>query len=254
MRVAGYIRVSTERQDTLRQEHEITQFCITRGYQLVKICAEPAAASGRADQVKKSPGARLSYYSRLLTENFADLARTGYGELLDLARRREIDAAVLLSLDRISRDCIELLLLQVILQKYACPMISISQGGELRTDTAAGKFLFRMLAAQSEMECDLLAERIKHTLSVLKDVRGDGWCTCPPCGWVKKGDRFVHDPKKWPLIEEAFALHSGGLSVADIAVVMGISEKRARNYHRAYLAAAPKTKEEIEEEKNGKSD
>jgi DNA invertase Pin-like site-specific DNA recombinase len=241
------MRVSTDRQETVRQENEIRAHCFQRDYRLLDILGENGGKSGRTAAVKHSPGAALRYYRKLIRGDYEALERPQYAELLNRVESGEIDAVIFYALDRFSRDCLELLILDLILRANDTKMICISQGGEVSTDSAAGKFMYRIMAAQSEMECDQGSERIKHTLKNKKEARGENWHTRPRVGWKKVDGEFVHDPEKWPVIVNVYELREEGHTYREITSFTGVPRTMIKYYIDAYNWQAPLTKEQLGE-------
>ena len=75
MEVLGYLRVSTDRQETLRQDNGIRAWCKLNAasYQL-EILHEPDV-SGRSRAVRRGPAQALRYYEKLVTEDWDRLER-----------------------------------------------------------------------------------------------------------------------------------------------------------------------------------
>ena len=114
----GYVRVSTDRQDTDRQIAAIKRYAEIEGLNLLMIIEEESGISGRSAAVKNGPAAALSYYADLAGEKFGTIEREGYGQMLRLVATGSCKIVVFAALDRFSRDCIELLLLERLLAKY----------------------------------------------------------------------------------------------------------------------------------------
>lgn len=245
MKALGYVRVSTDDQETARQEAQIRQHCEAAGLDLVDIYRESDGVSGRARAVKQNPGAALLYYSMLAQGQFAALERSGYAEVLSRASAGEIDAVVIYAIDRLSRDWLELGILELLLSSHGVRIIALSQGGTVDTGSASGKLQYRIQAILATFECDQISERTSATLSHM--VRAGAKVGRPPVGWRKRADGagFEHDldqdgkPGTWPIVERVHELREQGLKYADIAAAVGMSQSRVKAYLDAYTWTPP---------------
>ena len=244
----GYCRVSTDRQETDRQRACIDAWARAAGVNLLRIIEEPEGQSGRSAAAKSGPAAALDYYAALAALRFDCVERAGYAQLLRAICSGEAQIVVFYALDRFSRDTIELLLLEKILAANGCALVTTAEGTAVDTRTAAGKFIFRILAAKAELECDQSSERTSATLRRMVD-RGE-MVGRPPVGWRairavgKSGDAettgFEHDPDTWPLVEKVVALRKSGLTYSAIAAAThadgadGISPSRIKAYLDAH--------------------
>jgi len=248
----GYIRVSTDKQETLRQANAIKEYCAQHGFDLLEILEEPVK-SGRSKAVRRGPEAALRYYNHLINEDYDKIEREMYAELLRRVAQEKVDAVIFYALDRLSRDCIELLLLDIILKKYGVKLITISQGGEISTDSAAGKFMYRMFATQCELECDMISERTVSGLKALKEKRGENWNIGQPrVGWKKINGKMQHDPLKWPVVERIWVLrHIQGFTYKKIEAVTGVDFRAVKTYLDAYTYKPKLTPEQLAELEKG---
>jgi DNA invertase Pin-like site-specific DNA recombinase len=223
----GYVRVSTDSQETDRQKDAIARACAMHGWTLEHIIEEPAGQSGRSDKVKSGVAEALAYYSDLAGERFGGIERSGYAEVLRLAGIAPV-RFVFYALDRFARDSIELMLLELLLRKYNCVLVCLAEGGALDTATASGKFLFRVLAAKAELECDQTSERTSATLRRMVD-RGEK-VGRPPAGWRKNPviGAWEHDPKTWPMVTRVSELRASGATYARIHAETGVTTGRIK--------------------------
>jgi len=231
-KVLGYIRVSKEVQETMRQRHELKQYCERQGWEVAELLEEPAAISGRSKAVRKCPNSALFYYNALIGQDYAQLERPEFSRMLKLVETEEYDAVVFYALDRFSRDTVELLLLDLILKVYGTKLIAISQGGEVHTDTAAGKFMYRVMAAQAEMELDQISERTKSALDAKKAAQG------PPLrakrGQVLKDGKISDDHCKKMAMAAAARWKEKGYTLQYIADELDVSRTTVSNYLKTY--------------------
>jgi DNA invertase Pin-like site-specific DNA recombinase len=239
MKVLGYIRVSTNDQETDRQASAIRDYCERKDLELLDILGEPEGASGRATALRRTPANALRYYAMLIEGDLELFERTGYAALMKRVREEDVDAVVFYALDRFSRDALELLLLERILSSQDCALVSISDGGDIDTRTAAGKFMFRTRAVAAQFEVDLVGER---TAAALAHKRENGVrIGRPPKGWKKSGNAFVHDDTVWPLVETIHQMRAEGHIYATISEATGVPRSSIKSYIDAYTWEPPKT-------------
>lgn len=141
MRVAAYLRVSTQEQSTDNQLPAIKAWCESRGYELAGVYAENESAWHNGHQAE---------LSRLL----ADL-RGG---------RRKYDVLIVWALDRLCRQGIgPVLQLVSSFEIYGCHVISIQESWTA-TDGPMRELFIAMAAWAGKFESDRLSERTKAGL------------------------------------------------------------------------------------------
>jgi len=79
---------------------------------------------------------------------------------------KEGDTLVVCKLDRLGRSLSHLKELMEIFKKRKIMFVSLSE--QIDTSTAVGKMIFHMISAFAEFERDLISERTKEALSLLK--------------------------------------------------------------------------------------
>lgn len=134
-KVAIYARVSTSDQSVERQVRELREYAESRKWKIVHEAEE--YVSGAADR------------------------RPQRDKVLDLARRRKIDAVLVLALDRWGRSVRDLVLTMAELEELGVEFII---PGSIGYDTSLGKMLNHFLAAVAEFERSLIRERVKSGL------------------------------------------------------------------------------------------
>ena len=129
--------------------------------------------------------------------------------VLDLARKREIDLVLVSELSRWGRSTADL---RTTIEDLAARQVAIRalNGPDLDISTAQGKLMLNLLAAISEFERDLLAERIK---SGIAHARSKG----------TKSGRAIGRPA-FARVERVKRLLSEERSVRAIAAEIGISK------------------------------
>jgi site-specific DNA recombinase len=155
MKAIGYIRVSTEDQaregvSLDNQRTKIRAYCELKEMDLVNI-VEDAGISAK------------------------NLNRAGVQKVLDMARRKEVDAVIVYKLDRMFRSTVDALETTKLFAKWGVSFHSIHE--TLDTQSAMGKFFFTLTAALAEMERGIIAERtraaLKHKRAKNEKTGGD---------------------------------------------------------------------------------
>jgi len=143
MKVAGYVRVSTEDQaregiSLEMQQERIKALAIAKGWELVKIYSEDGY-SGK------------------------NLKRPQIQELIKASQNREIDGAVVYKIDRLTRRQRDLwYLLEDVFQKNQVALVSVTEPFD--TSTAQGKAFLGMLGVFAQLWRDEIAERTQDAL------------------------------------------------------------------------------------------
>lgn len=132
-RVAIYVRVSTNEQDTEGQETELREYVDRRGwaYEVYRDKGQSGAKSDRPE----------------LTRLLADL------------RKRKMDIVVVWALDRLARSLRQLLEIAEQCQSLGVDLVSLRQN--IDTTLPAGRLTFQILGAVAEFEREMLRERVK---------------------------------------------------------------------------------------------
>lgn len=139
-RTIGYCRVSTSTQGTglEAQVRQVQEYCRYNKMEGVEIYTD-----------ENQSGAKAS--------------RPGLDKLMAAVRRGEICSVIVPSFSRLARSTTHLLKALDEFREYNCSFISLSE--RLDTSTAAGKMAFTVLAAVSQLERELLIERVKVGLA-----------------------------------------------------------------------------------------
>ncbi len=132
-------------------------------------------------------------------------SREGLDQMLQYLRRG--DVVVVWKLDRLARSLKHLVELVADFEKRGIGLKSIQEN--IDTETASGKLFLHIFGALAEFERELIRER---TLAGLKAAAERG----------RKGGRpRLMDVSK---IEQAKALHSSQIAIADICKTLGVSK------------------------------
>ena len=206
MKAIGYIRVSTEEQAAHgisldAQRAKIAAYALTKDLELVGII-EDAGKSAK------------------------DLKRPGVQKILTMARRKEVDAVIIVKLDRMFRCTVDALNTAQDFDKRGVALHSIHES--LDTQSAMGKFFFTLTAALAEMERGLIGERTRAALARKKE-RGEKTGGHVPYGYDVLDAGLVENSTEQEIIARMKRLRKQGLSfqrVADILNEEKVSTKQ----------------------------
>jgi DNA invertase Pin-like site-specific DNA recombinase len=127
-------------------------------------------------------------------------------KMLGEGRARHYDAVLIVRLDRLARSTKQLLTMLEDLDRYGVALICTDQ--QIDTKSPAGKLLFTLLGAVSELELDLIRERTKDGLARAR----------------AQGKRIGRPPNP-ARTEEILRLRQEGLSLRQIGERLGISHQ-----------------------------
>jgi len=206
----GYARVSTWEQAAEgfslgAQRGVIETYCRLKGLALTEIVEDPGVSA-----------------SRPLAQ------RPGGSRLMALVESGKIGHVVFARLDRGFRDVADCLSTIETWRKREITVHFCDLGGSsLDTESPHGRFLLCVLAAVSEMERNLIAERTKNVLSF---KRQNGQIYGPePFGYRREGDRLVPVSEELEALTLIRQLRAEGYSLRAIARELeknGIPTKR----------------------------
>jgi site-specific DNA recombinase len=200
LRVVGYARCSTAEQaaDGLSldaQEGRIRAWAQAVDAVVVDVSTD-AGVSGTKALKDREGGARIA-------------------ELLD-ARRPDVDAVVVLRLDRLGRNAAETLAL---LRRFrSAPVGLVSVADHIDLATPHGRAMAGISAVFAELERDLLSERTADALSELRS-QGRVW-NHPPFGWRVDDGRLVDDDEEQATLARMVQLRANGLGYGKIATTL----------------------------------
>ena len=146
MRVAIYVRVSTDQQTVDNQERELREIAERSDWQVVKVYRDEgiSGAKGRED-------------------------RPAFDALCEDAVRREFDMVMAWSVDRLGRSLQDLVTFLSELHSLGIDLFLHKQS--INTTTPAGKAMFQMMAVFAEFESAMIRERV---MSGLERARAQG--------------------------------------------------------------------------------
>ena len=142
MKVAIYVRVSTDKQDHKQQIKLCEKHCEIKGYEVFKVYSD--VISGKTT------------------------SRPAFNEMIKDMRNYKFNAIVVTKMDRIGRSLQHLLSLFDEFNNKGVQFIAVTQN--IDTTTSAGKLQMQILAAFAEFERNLISERTKEGLSKAKNV------------------------------------------------------------------------------------
>ena len=142
MRVATYVRVSTQQQDMRLQTAELGQYIASRGWTQTD-CYEDIMSGAKANR----PG-----LARLMTD----------------AQGRKFDVVVCWKLDRFGRSLVDCLNNIRTLERAGVRFIAVTQGLDTDQQNPASRFLLHVLGAAAEFERSLIRERVSAGMRAAK--------------------------------------------------------------------------------------
>jgi len=212
VRAVGYTRVSLEEQaregvSLAAQAEKVAAYATITDLELVEVIEDPGFTG-------------------------KNLKRPGLQRVLELVRRGEVGAVVVLKLDRLSRRTIDTLSLIEEFDRLGIQFHSIRE--RVDTSTAIGRFFLTIVAAFAQMEREAIGER---TRDVLRHLKKNGRAYSRPVyGYVRRGDRIVPKPEEQKIIELMLRLREAGQSYGAIATELtdrGVPSKRGGRWNPA---------------------
>ncbi|BFH15023.1 recombinase family protein [Paenibacillus melissococcoides] len=145
MRVAAYIRVSTDEQaekgNSLNEQQErLSAYCKAMGWQTPSFYVDDGYSA-------------------------KDLRRPEIKRLLTDIERRKFDVVLTSKLDRLSRSLLDLLQTVNMLSEHDCSYVSASESFD--TSTAVGRMVLQLLGVFAEFERERISERVKDNMTSL---------------------------------------------------------------------------------------
>jgi DNA invertase Pin-like site-specific DNA recombinase len=142
MRVATYVRVSTQQQDMRLQTAELGQYIASRGW------------------------TQADHYEDVMSATKA--SRPGLQRLMADAAARSFDIVIVWKLDRFGRSLVDCLDNIRTLERAGVRFIAITQGLDSNQNDPSGRFLLHILAAAPEFERSLIRERVSAGMKAAK--------------------------------------------------------------------------------------
>jgi DNA invertase Pin-like site-specific DNA recombinase len=192
-RVIGYARVSTDEQASQG---------VSLAAQEARIRAYAVAQARELDEMIVDAG-----------QSAKTLQRPGIARILAAIRAGEIEALIVLKLDRLTRSTRDLADLLELAAKHDVALVSLSES--LDTSTAAGRMVVSMLGVVAQWEREAISER---TAAALGHKRAQGKVYgSTPFGYRREGDRLIPEPVEQDALAEMIRLDRAGASYREIA-------------------------------------
>lgn len=195
VRACIYLRVSTDEQVTgygldVQRERCRAQ-AIAKGWQIVNEYGDEGI-SGTKDETQ----------------------RPGLSALLQSAENDEIDAVIVLALDRLGRKTS--IVLSLVDKLTARDVALVSCKESLDTSTPQGQFVLTMFAALAQLERDTIIERTTagRNLRGRRDGERGGRL---PLGYVRDDDVIAIDPTWASVVRRVFDMRTAGHTLQNIA-------------------------------------
>jgi DNA invertase Pin-like site-specific DNA recombinase len=195
-RAIAYVRVSTDKQadrgvSLEAQEAKIRAYASVYDLDLVDVVIDAGASAKTLD-------------------------RPGLTRVLSAVKRGEVDAVVVMKLDRLTRSVVDL---GTLVDRYfqRCGLLSVSE--QIDTRTAAGRLVLNVLASVAQWEREAIGERtsvaMKHKAAKGEFIGGHS----APYGFTLAADgvALVEVEAEQAVIGEARALRAAGLSLRSAA-------------------------------------
>jgi DNA invertase Pin-like site-specific DNA recombinase len=197
MPAIGYCRVSTDKQSEKgvsleAQTEKIRAMAVVHGLELIEVVEDGESAKS--------------------------LHRPGMQRVLEMVRRREVEAVIIAKLDRLTRSVKDLCELLELFEHRGVALISVAES--LDTGSAAGRLVINIMAAVSQWEREAIGER---TRDALQHKRGQG----ERVGNIAFGYRLATDGKhvepdtgEQTVLGEIRRLRDSGVSLRRIATAL----------------------------------
>jgi DNA invertase Pin-like site-specific DNA recombinase len=141
IKIAAYVRVSTDEQKTDSQLDAIKKYCALKDW------PTPVFFIDHGESGKKESRPQLD-------------------ELLKRIKDKEFHSLIVFKFDRLSRSTIQLIQLMELFKAYDVNFISL--GESIDTTTPAGKMIFGIFAVLAEFERENIVERVKAGIRAAK--------------------------------------------------------------------------------------
>lgn len=211
MRLCGYTRRSTDAQvaSPQTQQDAIEDYCAKHGHTLVRMYHE-VAITGAAETERRV----------VLPELVAQIK----------SKRRDFDGIIVWKTDRLMRNPREQENLLDLMDRYECGFISLMD--PVNRDTAAGRFMARVIASANAYEREQTGERIyAHHLSAFKQGKWPGGPPSLGLTWNRAEKRFEPNERSGDvqtIFETYAALNGNAAATAREMNRLGILSQHGR--------------------------
>jgi len=213
-RVVGYVRISRDRENetsTETQQKAIEAYCVTRGWELIKVIVEPGRSAFKASRK----------------------TRPGFREAMNLIASGGADAFVIWKVDRAARNTVDLLTFVEELKKQGAEFASTTE--QFDTSTPIGQAMLTIVVALAELES---AQKSDRATEWHRHRRLTGAAPAGPAalGYRKPRPNVLEpDPDVAPLVAAAAASIAAGASV--LSTVKALNAAGVKISHRGLTTA-----------------
>ena len=138
--------------------------------------------------------------------------RAEYLDMLSAAERGELDAIVVVRLDRLGRDLADMTTAIKLLRAYRCILLA---GDDIGEETAVGEFVRSIQLCQNQYQARVTANRVME--SEIHNVKqGDSAGGIAPFGLQIVDKRYEIDEKEAPAVQLMFDMAARGKSYREI--------------------------------------
>lgn len=208
MRIAAYIRVSTDEQadkgNSLQEQQErLTAYCKVMGWTSPTFYVDDGYSA-------------------------KNLQRPAIQRLLDDVKANKIDVVLTSKLDRFCRNLLDLLQTVNLLEDHNCTFVSATESFD--TSTAVGKMVLQLLGAFAEFERERISERVRDNMMSLK--KNTGKAMTKPCfGYDVINGHYAINEKEAEYVRLMFDLAEQGNGYRMIAKILnekGVTTKQGK--------------------------
>ena len=194
-KAVAYVRVSTDKQADAgvsleAQEAKVRAYASLYDLELVDVVVDAGASAKTLD-------------------------RPGLSRVLAMVKRGDVDAVVVMKLDRLTRSVADL---GTLVEKYFQKAALLSVSEQIDTRTAGGRLVLNVLASVAQWEREAIGERTSTAMQH-KASKGEFTGGHAPYGFALADDgvSLVEVPAEQAVMVEANTLRAAGLSLRAIA-------------------------------------
>ena len=166
--------------------------------------------------------------------------RAGGAVMMELVRKKKVQAVIAVRLDRLFRDTIDALTITSELDRLGCAVVLLDMaGGTLDTSTPAGRMMVALMSSFAEMERATIKARVRSVLAH-KASKGERVSRHPPIGYTFTSDGMVvENPEELQVVATIKNLHRNGYATSKIASILNKNKVPARGsrWHASTVAS-----------------
>ena len=200
MKVAAYIRVSTEDQaregvSLEAQAERLVAYCTAKDWELVAL-ERDEGISGKT------------------------LDRPGMDRILARVESRQVEVVLVYKLDRLTRSVSDLARLVELFERRGVSLVSLVES--LDATTASGRLMMNLLASVSQWEREVIGERTREAMSYKRRHRQVYSPT--PYGFTREGTALVEDEAEMRIVRRIKKWRAAGRTLTAIADALNKQE------------------------------